>query len=389
MFDRAASAADQQRSLVIPHEQGNHRMNAHQLGRALRPFATRVHDLLHRLEDSPEARRKRERELLEAALERGFLEMSEKARVQFLLRNLELIPAKFWARSELARVRWGKLDYPRGDIYLRVTSMQELRRCAACAKEPWTVEWIEHWIQPGDVLFDIGANVGAYSLVAASHTVGQARVYAFEPAYHTYAALCDNIVRNGFADCITPLPVALSDATTLVRFDYRALRPGTARHRLVNSPADANAETREFAPAYSQPVLAYRLDDVIALHGLPRPNHLKLDVDGAEVAVLEGARETLAGPEVISLMIEVHVHQAERVVALLESLGFRLDRKHHELKQERLRSIWYGLFAREVRAQTMGEASSEPAGAGPPRNAPDTQAERRRLNDTPSGLGDP
>jgi FkbM family methyltransferase len=77
------------------------------------------------------------------------------------------------------------------------------------------VRWIEDWIRPDEVLYDIGANVGAYSLVAALSPSVRARVVAVEPGYPTFAALSDNVVRNGAQDRVTALGVALGRATTL------------------------------------------------------------------------------------------------------------------------------------------------------------------------------
>src|ERR1051325_11538121 len=69
------------------------------------------------------------------------------------------------ARGEVPPVR---LDFPDHDIWLRATFAAERRwRAHACAKEPWTVRWLREKIGPGKVLYDIGANVGVFSLVAA------------------------------------------------------------------------------------------------------------------------------------------------------------------------------------------------------------------------------
>src|SRR6185436_10105891 len=91
-----------------------------------------------------------------------------------------------------------RLDYPDAEIFVRVTSRAERNRLRSCAKEPFTIEWIHRCIRAGDVLFD-----------------GGARVFAFEPAYANWAALCANVVINKAGHQITPLPVALSNADTL------------------------------------------------------------------------------------------------------------------------------------------------------------------------------
>src|SRR2546423_5415633 len=107
----------------------------------------------------------------------------------------------------------GRLDYDGAEILVGVTSRAEiLSRLRPCAKEPWTVRWLERNLREGDVLYDVGANIGAYSLIADALGRG-ARVVAIEPAYANYAALCDNVLLNGRGDRIVPLPVALAEET--------------------------------------------------------------------------------------------------------------------------------------------------------------------------------
>jgi hypothetical protein len=86
-------------------------------------------------------------------------------------------------------------------------------RARACDREPWTVAWLDSHVQPGDVVFDIGANVGPFSLIAAVRVGANGRVFAFEPGYASFARLCDNIVLNEFDDRIVPIPMPLAAAT--------------------------------------------------------------------------------------------------------------------------------------------------------------------------------
>ena len=102
-----------------------------------------------------------------------------------------------------------QLDYPSADIWLHVTTEVERKyRVHACRKEPWTVEWLDGCVQPGDVLYDIGANVGAFTLIAA---VGRgARAVAFEPSYANYGRLCENLHLNGCDGAVVPFPLPLA-----------------------------------------------------------------------------------------------------------------------------------------------------------------------------------
>src|SRR5574337_127189 len=88
-----------------------------------------------------------------------------------------------------------KLDYSKADIFIHIDSdWERYTRTKSCRKEPETIEWIENTIKPGDVVFDVGANIGAYSLVMAKSSNMGAKVYAFEPSWPTYIQLCRNII---------------------------------------------------------------------------------------------------------------------------------------------------------------------------------------------------
>jgi len=217
--------------------------------------------------------------------------------------------------GEVAPVR---LDYPHHDIWLRATSATERKwRVHACAKEPWTVRWLEERVGRGDVLYDIGANVGAFSLIAA--TARSASVVAFEPGYATFARLCENIQLNGCSETIVPVPLPLSDAAGLTAFTYRSLEPGQSRHVL----GDALDGT-----PYKQPMCAITLDDAVAHFRLPLPNHLKIDVDGAERRVLAGAAAVLRGAQLRTILIESEAAAWDALALELGGAGFVLDVRH-------------------------------------------------------------
>jgi FkbM family methyltransferase len=235
-----------------------------------------------------------------------------------------------------------RLSYPHAEILLRVTSKAERARLNACMKEPFTIEWIRRWMQPGDVFYDIGSNVGVYSLVAAKGPGGGARVFSFDPSYGNIASLGVNILLNGVADQVTPLPVALTDTTGRNVFALRSLEAGAARHTLGDVPSE------EGPALYRQPVLTFRLDDLVQIADLPAPNHIKLDVDGGELAVLDGAAKTLESPSLRSVLIEVSTSMSDAITAALSARGLRLDTKVNVESKTGEYLVWYGLFTRDV-----------------------------------------
>jgi FkbM family methyltransferase len=235
-----------------------------------------------------------------------------------LLRELfERLPGKLATELLERSLSVRKLDYDRHDLRLVVSSQETVMRLKSVSKEPFTVEWIERAVRPGQVFYDVGANVGAYSLIAARGA--GAHVYAFEPAGPNYHDLCRNIALNGCDEQISPLPIALWNETALVPFSHRVLQTGVAMHTMGAALADAE---------FRQPVLAYRLDDALATFGLPVPNHAKIDVDGPELKVLQGATRALQEREWRSILLEVdprHPHNDEAIVSLLAGYGFRVE----------------------------------------------------------------
>ncbi len=236
------------------------------------------------------------------------------------------------------------VDYPHAKVQIFVTSRAERRwRAHVCAKEPWTTAWLDEQVQPGDIVFDIGANVGVFSLIAASRLDGDGLVVAFEPGYANYARLCENIVLNHVEASVVPVPVPLSDSNSLQSFTYHSREPGQSRHTFTG---ERWSRSDPAGRRYTQPMLGMKLDDLVQQFELPTPTHVKLDVDGAEVQVLRGAASTLADPSVRTLMIEVDVAVGDEVVRRLESMGLRLKSRHEHPRDDRASKTWYGLFAR-------------------------------------------
>jgi FkbM family methyltransferase len=244
-------------------------------------------------------------------------------------------------RFVLARVllRRGSaaLDYRGARIRIGTTTKAIVHsRLRPVTKEPWTVRWLERNVRDGDVLYDIGANVGAYSLIAASLGRTGLRVVAIEPGYANYASLCGNIVLNALGETVTALPVVLAEQDRLGFFSYTDVSAGAALHSAGPSASST----------YRQPVLVYGLDSLIATFGLPAPTLVKLDVDGGEAAVLAGARATLRRTELRSLIVEVETDATDAVLAELAAAGFVATDRIDERFGEPLPGIWYGIFDR-------------------------------------------
>jgi FkbM family methyltransferase len=188
-------------------------------------------------------------------------------------------------------------------------------------REPETLAWIDGFA-PGDVLWDIGANVGCYSLYAGKR--GDLDVLAFEPSPTSYDALCANISENGLSR-VQAYCLALGERTALGTLNMSRTYPGSVYNAFEQEVDHTGAaliiERRQSA-------LGVSADDLIGILGATAPNHIKLDVDSTEIAILRGAARLLRSPRLQSVLVENAVDdipQNRTIEALLTEAGFHAE----------------------------------------------------------------
>lgn len=208
------------------------------------------------------------------------------------------------------------------EILLKVGNTTEAFRAKTYEeKEPETLVWLENSLRAGDVLFDIGANIGLYTLYAAKKNP-EVTVYAFEPQSTNFMRLCQNTFINRLNNVI-PSSIALSSESKWEYFYASDVVPGTAYHSLggIN-------ENRHHGKSFAlrQGGFSHTIDELVA-NGLPVPNHIKLDVDGYEEKIVRGAVKTLENPQLRTVLVEVtrSPNEVEPIAPLIESKGFQLS----------------------------------------------------------------
>jgi FkbM family methyltransferase len=187
-------------------------------------------------------------------------------------------------------------------------------------------------VQAGDVVLDVGANLGAYSLLFGFWTGPAGHVYAFEPAPVAFAGLTSHVALNGLGDRVT----ALQQAVTSVEGTLDFLADGLdGENRLLG---DRGAMDGGLPPPAEHPLLRSRqpVDSIVrvqatTLDAFCRARHIvpafiKIDAEGAELDVLIGARETIRLARDLQLYVEMH----PRLWA-----GFRTSRADIEAELER------------------------------------------------------
>ena len=205
--------------------------------------------------------------------------------------------------------------------YLTPSSFLKWRVDSLFTKEPCTIEWIAQF-RAGEVLVDVGANVGMYTVWAAK-TRG-VRVFAFEPGSQNYGLLNRNLMLNGLGESVKAYCLALSDAAGLSELHLASTDPGTSCHQLGEK---VDHHHRPAKPRFSQGCVSARLDDLVRDGVVPPPQHIKIDVDGFEPKVIAGAAQVLRAPQTRSLLIEVNQNLPDhmQMVKELNALGFRHD----------------------------------------------------------------
>lgn len=138
-------------------------------------------------------------------------------------------------------------------------------------------EWLERNVQPGDVVYDVGANVGFLTLLLARLVDADGHVYAFEPVPENATAIRHNLALNQMTQ-VTILEQAVSDEVgdgTLLLAHYS----GGASLSTAGAPPDLKGEIT---------VPLTTLDDLVVQQAYPQPTLVKIDVEGAEMNVLRG-----------------------------------------------------------------------------------------------------
>ena len=200
-------------------------------------------------------------------------------------------------------------------------------------EEPDTVAWLDS-LQPDDVLWDIGANVGMYSIYASK--MRGCQVFAFEPESQNYALLIENIALNQIGDRCHPACLAIADRTGMGTMEIRSITKGGA-YTLYESAGQRIPSEDPHLPATMDPVrgqpciveqiiFGVSLDTLLTQYNFTPPTHLKVDVDGLEPEIIDGAEKLLESKTLRSILIEINL-KSERDVEIpnvLASHGFQL-----------------------------------------------------------------
>jgi FkbM family methyltransferase len=177
------------------------------------------------------------------------------------------------------------------------------------------IRLLQRLLLPGDCFWDVGANIGVYTLTAALLVGPTGRVVAFEPAAPAWQALNDNVALNP-SPAIRLVRLALSDRSG----------EATLHRRAAYADGGASLIHREGYHQETERVATQPVDDFLAQSGERPPTFVKIDVEGHEANVLAGAQRLLAGPQPPLLLIEMN--DPATLGPLLQSHGYQGIYRH-------------------------------------------------------------
>jgi len=184
----------------------------------------------------------------------------------------------------------------------------------------------------GDVVLDVGANVGKYSIHIADLVGAEGKVIALEPFNETFDILCENIIENKFEKIVKPVRIAVSDRKGKAKMYF--LRNWWGLNSIVETPGENYVE-----------VNTDTIDSILSELKIKKVDWMKIDVEGAEYDVLSGCMDTLTKNN-LNLIIEARYMNKDKIISLLKSLKYSVSIiESHDLKDENL--SYSNLFARK------------------------------------------
>ena len=228
------------------------------------------------------------------------------------------------ALQKLTASMISEVDAHEGTLrFVTPTPLLQARANSILEKEPETIKWIDGF-DSHEVLWDVGANVGVFSLYAAR--CRKVRVLAFEPSADNFMILCKNIDINAFEGRVVPYCVAFAGTTELGVLNSPSREMGAALHQF-GARGESSPYWNGGKCTSAQGMIGFTIDDFIRQFQPPFPNRLKLDVDGLEWPILQGAEQTLRDLRLQSVMAELPMSddaERNRAMAWLSDAGFDL-----------------------------------------------------------------
>lgn len=203
---------------------------------------------------------------------------------------------------------------------LKKNDVTKFRNDTIFTKEPETIEWIKN-MSPDSTFWDVGANVGLYSIVAALTKSKQ--VVAFEPSYFNLTILSKNIFKNDLSDKIIISPIPINQNSKKGSFYLQSTEEGYALANFKENKTD------DVDKKFKYNTISMSLDEFYGNYHELKPDYLKIDVDGIETKIIKGASKVLN--IVKSVLIEANSELDEKeIIDLMKTFNLILFKKYSQ-----------------------------------------------------------
>ena len=199
-------------------------------------------------------------------------------------------------------------------------------------KEPETIEWINSFDKKKNIFWDIGANIGLFSIYNSLKNKNCATI-AFEPSTSNLRILSRNISINKFEKRISIFSLPLTNKTnSFMQMQESSLLEGSALHSFGEK---FDFEGNRFKPKLKYSLLGVTIEYLLKNKILKMPNYIKIDVDGIEHLILSGAGSFLKSEKIKSVSVEINENfknQFKNVLKVMKKNNFSIRHKKHNFQ---------------------------------------------------------
>ena len=270
-----------------------------------------------------------------------------------ILNIIDLIFKSIFKRSFMSHIKdlqhknsYKKLEILKQTVnFFAPNKVVEWRIDTFYSKEPETLDWINSFENNEKTIFwDIGANIGLYSIYNAIKN-NKSTTYAFEPSTSNLRVLSRNISINNLEQKIKIFTNPLTDKSNEFRLmQENDFYEGGALNTFGEN-FNFEGKKKNFKMKYS--LMGVSINHILNNQILSVPTHIKIDVDGIEHLILEGANKFLKDEKLKTISVEINENfkdQHDKIFKIMKNNNFRLLHKKHNNQMFPKGSIYENTF---------------------------------------------
>jgi len=205
------------------------------------------------------------------------------------------------------------------------TTISSYRSKTFFSKEPDTIKWLNNKGKKNKVLFDIGGNMGIYSIYFTKKFSSFS--YIFEPSFKNLNLIERNIALNNLNEKITVIPNPVYKKNIVSKLFQLENNVAGSATTTFDDQVVKNKITnllKKRSQMTGLKVLSFSIDNLVKNKIIKKPDLIKIDVDGNEYDVILGAQQILKASKNLSLLIEIQSYNKNKTLLLLKKLGFKI-----------------------------------------------------------------